>query len=61
MKGERNHEIPFLFKGRPFTKEIKVRVIILNEINGLGNPNEASKLLSSCDICKHTSFLNLKP
>ena len=61
MKIERNHKISLVFKGRPFTKEIKVRVIILNGINGLGKPYEASKLLSSCDICKHTSFLNLNP
>ena len=61
MKIERNHKISLVFKGRPFTKEIKVRVIILNGINGLGKPYEASKLLSSCDICKPTSFLNLNP
>ena len=51
---ERNHKNSFVFKGRPFPTEIKVRVINLTGINGLGKPYEARKLLSLSDICKHT-------
>ena len=57
MISKRNHKISFVFKGRTFTKEIKVRVINLTGINGLGKPYEASKLLSLSDLCKHGWFL----
>ena len=54
MISERNHKNSFVFKGRPFPTEIKVRVINLTGINGLGKPYEAIKLLSLSDIYKHT-------
>ena len=57
MISERNHKNSFVFKGRPFPTEIKVRVINLTGINGLGKPYGSSKLLSLSDICKHTWFL----